>query len=116
MIHMETTMTIDDLTLEQLTDFVGEASGWGDRANITFRRDVDRSSVPHRTFVAASVEICGGGNAVSASGADHRKALGALLCNIEMHHREMLRWHKQRCQRTRTFLDAHGIYYVNGDL
>lgn len=106
----------DALTLEQLTDLVGEASGWNDRANITFRREIDRSSVPHRPYVAVSVEICGGKAPVSAGGADHRCALIALLQNIEMHHREILRWHKQRCARAREILDTHGIYYVKGDL
>ncbi len=106
----------DDLTLEQLTDLVGEASGWNERANITFRREIDRSSVPHRAFVAVSVDICGGGSTVSAGGLDHRKALVALLVNIEMHHREIARWHKQRCVRAREILDAYGIYHVGGDL
>jgi hypothetical protein len=106
----------NDLTLEQLTDFVGEASGWGNSANITFRREVDRSSVPHRPYVAVSVEICGGHATVSAGGTDHRAALVALLKNIEMHHREILKWHKQRCTRTREILDAQDIYYVKGDL
>jgi len=105
-----------DLSLEQLTDLVGEASGWNDRANITFRREIDRSSVPHRSFVAVSVDICGSQKTVSAGGADHRAALVALLQGIEMHHREILRWHKQRCVRTREILDAHGVYYVKGDL
>jgi len=108
--------TADDLSLEQLTDLVGEASGWNDRANITFRREIDRSRVPHRSYVAVSVEICGGKASVSAGGADHRKALVALLQNIEMHHREIARWHKQRCVRTREILDAHGIYHVKEDL
>jgi hypothetical protein len=106
----------DDLTLEQLTDLVGEASGWNDRTNITFRREVDRSNVPHRSFISVSVGICGSKEAVSAGGADHRRALLALLQNIEMHHREILRWHKQRCVTAREILDAHGIYYVKGDL
>jgi len=107
----------DELTLEQLTELVGEASGWGDRANITFRRDVDRSSVPHRSLVAVAVGICGSRDTtVSATGSDHRSALVALLQNIESHHREILRWHKQRCARTREILDEHGIYYVKGDL
>jgi len=113
----EKPVTANDLTLEQLTDLVGEASGWNDRANITFRREIDRSSnVPHRSFVAASVEICGSKTVVSAGGADHRRALLALLQNIEMHHREILRWHKQRCVKAREILDEHGIYYVKGDL
>ena len=112
-----TTKASDTLTLEQLTDLVGEACGWNDRANITFRREVvDRTSVPHRFHVAVSVEICGSSATVSASGADHRAALVALLQGIEMHHREILRWHKQRCVRTREILDAHGVYYVKGDL
>ena len=112
----EKPVTADDLTLEQLTDLVGEASGWNDHANITFRREFDRSSVPHRPFVAVSVPICGGSATVSAAGTDHRQALIALLQNIEMHHREILRWHKQRCERTREILDTHGIYYVKGAL
>jgi hypothetical protein len=108
--------TADDLTLEQLTDFVGEASGWHEHANITFRREIDRSSVPHGSYVFVSVEICGSKNAVSASGMDHRKALIALLQNIEMHHLEILRWHKKRCARVREILDMHALYYVKGDL
>lgn len=114
------TVVIDGkpLTLEQLTDLVGEASGWFDRANITFRREItDRETVPHRHHIAVNVDICGSKTTtVSAGGADHRKALIALLQNIEMHHREVLRWHKQRCQRTREILDAHDIYYVKSDL
>lgn len=102
--------TVDDLPLEQLTDLVGEASGWNDRAHITFRRE------PYRSYVAVSVEICGGKATVSAGGADHRKALVALLTNIEMHHREILRWHKQRCEKVREILDGHAIYYGKGDL
>lgn len=110
-------MTKDDLTLEQLTDLVGEASGWNDRANITYRREiVDRETVPHRHHIAVSVDICGSKTTVSASGSDHRKALISLLQNIEMHHKEVLRWHKQRCVRAREILDAHDIYYVKGDL
>lgn len=109
-------VTVDDLTLEQLTELVGEACGWDDRANITFRREFERSSVPPRPFVAVSVEICGSKASVSAGGANHRQALIALLKNIEMHHHEILRWHKQRCARTRAILDAHGIYYVKVDL
>jgi phosphotransferase system HPr-like phosphotransfer protein len=105
-----------ELTLEQLTDLVGEACGWNDRANITFRREINRESVPHWAFVSVSVSICGSGVSVSASGSDHRKALIALLQNIEMHHREILRWHKQRCVRAREILDEHAIYYVKGDL
>jgi len=112
----EQAATVDDLTLEQLTDLVGEASGWNDRANITFRREIDRSSVPHRPYISVSVEICGSKEAVSAGGTDHRKALVALLQNIEMHHREILRWHKQRCVQTREILDVHGVYYVKGAL
>jgi hypothetical protein len=107
---------VDDLTLEQLTDLVGEASGWNERANITFRREIDRSRVPHRAYVAVSVGICGGDATVSAGGPDHKKALAALLQNIEMHHRGIMRWHKQRCERARDILDAHGIYYVGGAL
>ena len=80
------------------------------------RREINRESVPHRPFVSVSVSICGSGASVSASGSDHRKALIALLQNIEMHHREILRWHKQRCARTREILDEHAIYYVKGDL
>lgn len=110
-------MTKDELTLEQLTDLVGEASGWNDRANIVFRREVvDRETVPHTYHVGASVGICGTDKSVSAHGADHRKALIALLQNIEMHHREILRWHKQRCVKAREILDEHAIYYVKGDL
>lgn len=112
----EKPVTADALSLEQLTDLVGEASGWNDRASITFRREIDRSSVPHRPYVSVSVGICGSKEAVSAGGADHRTALVALLQNIEMHHREILRWHKQRCVRAREILDAHGVYYVRGDL
>jgi hypothetical protein len=104
----ENPMTADDLTLERLTELVGEARGWDDHANITFRRENGRVSV--------SVEICGSKATVSASGVDHCRALVTLLQNIEMHHREILRWHKQRCERTRTILDAHAIYYVKGDL
>jgi hypothetical protein len=111
----ETPAPEGELTLEQLTDLVGRASGWDDHANITFRREIERASVPHRSFVSVSVSICGSAS-VSASGADHRKALIALLQNIEMHHREILRWHKQRCERTREILDAHAIYYVKGAL
>lgn len=112
----EKPVTKDELTLEQLTDLVGDASGWGDRANITFR--LDRAhSVQERTYVAAAVGICGSKDTtVSASGADHRAALVSLLQRIESHHREVLRWHKQRCTRAREILDAHGIYYVKGDL
>lgn len=106
----------DALTLKQLTDLVGVASGWNDRANITFRQEIDRSSVPHRSRVAVSVEICGGSAAVSADGADHCNALIALLQRIESHHREILRWHKQRCEKAREILDEHGIYYVKGAL
>ena len=110
-------MTIESLTLEQLTDLVGEASGWNDRANISFRREItDRATVPHSHYVAVGVEICGSGKTVSAGGTDHRKALIALLQAIERHHREILRWHKQRCVRAREILDAHDIYYVKGDL
>lgn len=113
-------MTIDGLTLEQLTDLVGEASGWNDRANITFRREVTRESLDRTTepryHVAVSVDICGSKTTVSAGGADHREALIALLKRIEMHHCEIMRWHKQRCVRTREILDAHDIYYVKGDL
>lgn len=107
---------LEDLTLDQLTDLVGEASGWGERANLTFRREIDRSSVPHRAYVAVSVDICGEKASVSAGGFDHCKALVALLKNIEMHHREVLRWHKQRCVRAREILDAYDVYYVKGDL
>ncbi len=41
--------TIDDLTLEQLTDLVNEASGWNDRANVTFRREtaLHEFALPH---------------------------------------------------------------------
>lgn len=110
-------MTKDDLTLEQLTDLVGEASGWNDSANISFRREItDRVTESYRYHVAVSVNICGSQTTVSAGGSDHRKALIALLQNIEMHHREVLRWHKQRCVRAREILDAHDIYYVKGDL
>lgn len=110
-------MAVDDLTLEQLTDLVGEASGWGDRANITFRREImNREADQPRYHVAVSVDICGSQTTVSAVGTDHRKALVALLQRIEMHHREILRWHKQRCERAREILDAHAIYYVKGDL
>jgi hypothetical protein len=110
-------VTKDNFTLEQLTDLVGEASGWGDRANIAFRRGIaDRETVPHRYHVAVSVDICGSKTTVSATGADHRHALIVLLQNIEMHHKEVMRWHKQRCVRAREILDAHDIYYVKGEL
>ena len=105
-----------DLTLEQLTDLVNVASGWGEHARLMFRRSVDQSVVPHKSCVTVSVEICGEQMAVSASGVDHRGALIALLRNIEMHHHEVLRWHKQRCAAVRKILDAHGIYYVRSDL
>lgn len=113
----EKPVTKDELTLEQLTTLVGEASGWGDRVNITFRINRERDSVPPRTFIAAAVGICGSKDtSVSASGSDHRAALVSLLQNIESHHREVLRWHKQRCATAREILDAYGIYYVKGDL
>ena len=102
----------EDLTLEQLIDLVGEASGWG-VANITFRCKV---IAEHQYYVGTCVGICGSDKTVSAGGSDHRSALVALLKNIEMHHAEILRWHKQRCVRAREILDALGIYYVKGDL
>lgn len=98
-------MSGTDLTLEQLTDLVGEVSGWGERASITFRREIDRSSVPHRSLISVCVEICGSKTTVSAVSSDHRLALVALLQGIESHHREILRWHKQRCIRAREMGD-----------
>ncbi len=105
-----------DLTFEQLTNLVSEASGWGNRASITFRVDHDPGDgrTPPRTYVSAGVDICGAKATVSGHGSDHRAALVALLTNIEMHHREVMRWHAARLNRVRAILDEYDVYYVKG--
>jgi hypothetical protein len=112
---------VPERSIDRLTTLVGEVSGWGDRANITFRREIvayenGRMLNPHRYYVAASVEICGSGSTISAHGHDHCAALAALLQNIERHYRDLLTVYKQRCLRAREILDEHGINYVKGEL
>lgn len=103
-------VTADKLTLDELTEVISEASGWGaSGAAISFRRTAERNG---STYVSVAVEICGAKTSVSATAYDHHSALVALLVNIESHHRQVMEWHKARCARARELLNKHEIYYV----
>jgi len=103
-----------ELSIEKLTELVGSASGWGPEVVISFCM---QSSSPRLTaLVGASVEVLGAKTVVSAHGRDHARALVALLQALESHHRQVLHWHKVRCQNVRQILDDLAVYYIKVDL
>lgn len=98
-------------TFDQLSDMVSEAAGYSNGAEIAFTAS---RSLP-RT-VRAMVRINGTNHPLTAGGTDHWQALVALLQAIEQHHRERLRWHKERCTGARTLMAKYGFFYPKGEL